>query len=81
MDVRERFARWFESTGKSKVEVARELDCSDAFVGYLVSGKRQRVGLDLAFAIERATEGWEEGQILASDWATPFAEPRTGTDG
>lgn len=72
MGPRERFARWVEASGKSKSEIARALGCSDVYVGYLVSGQRERVGLDMAFAIERATEGWEEGQIMAKDWA---AEP------
>lgn len=72
MGPRERFARWVETSGRSKSEIAAALGCSDVYVGYLVSGKRERVGLDMAFAIERETAGWEEGPIAARDWA---AEP------
>lgn len=72
-DARERFVRWFASTGKTREAVGRELGCSGAFVGYLLSGQRDRPGLDLAFAIERATAGWEEGPILAKEWTTESA--------
>lgn len=71
--ARERFARWFESTGKTREAVGEELKCSGAFVGYLLSGSRDRPGLDLAFRIERATATWDEGPILAKEWSAEWS--------
>lgn len=86
--------RWFEASGKSKSEVGRELGCSGVYVGYLLSGQRDRPGLDVAFAIERITATWDEGPIEAKEWAHDLtvggeaddsddapALPATGTDG
>jgi transcriptional regulator with XRE-family HTH domain len=66
--ARERLVRWFEASGKTREAVGSELECSGAYVGLLLSGKRKRPGLDIAFAIQRATAGWEDGAILATEW-------------
>lgn len=53
------------SSGKSRAEWAAELQISEAFLSQIVNG-RKRPSLDVAFRIERATNG----AVPASSWAT-----------
>lgn len=79
MDTRRRFAKWVEETGKR--EAAAALGVDPTYINHLLRDPKRRVGLDVAFALERATEDWAEGPILAADWAE-VREPRaTGTGG
>jgi transcriptional regulator with XRE-family HTH domain len=56
-----------DSVGWSQGRLARELACSQAFVSYLLAGKK-RPELRIALQIERVTSAWAEGPIAAEEW-------------
>ena len=67
MDAYQRLTDWFEPQDMTKARLARQLGCTPHHVALILARKR-RPGLGLAFAIEKATKGWEKGPILASEW-------------
>lgn len=60
-------------TARRQSDLALQVGATQATISRLASGTA-RPGLDLAFAIERATEG----QVPAESWAEPPAAPDTG---
>lgn len=65
----ERLRAWVAHEG-SQVEAARKAGCSGSYLSLVLSGKRPRVGLDVACGIQEATRDWPEGPILVSEWLT-----------
>lgn len=57
--------RWIGD--KSQTDVAAQLGCTQSMLSRLLDGK-YRINIDLAAAIERATEG----AIRATDWSDPM---------
>lgn len=70
----ERFHRWTKSTGLSQERLAERLGCSQSLISAVARGDR-RPGVDLVHAIERATEGWDGGQIRTEEWVEERIDP------
>ena len=60
----ERLAAWMLKNDVSQEDLATRIGASQGYVSRLLSGKRAP-GLDVAFAIERETNGY----VAAKDWA------------
>ena len=67
MLARDRLRTWMEERDLSQQQAAEQLGCSQSMVSAVLTGHRTP-DLELAFAIQRATEGWESGAIAASSW-------------
>lgn len=64
-----RLRKWVEDVG-GKAAAAKLIDCHPSYLVHLLAdGSERRPGLDVAFAIERATKAWPGGVIAAVDWA------------
>lgn len=55
-----------------KRAAAGKIGCHPTYLVHLLGSEKRRVGLDIAFAIERATDGF----IRAEEWVS-----KTGTEG
>lgn len=67
--MHERFAAWLAFSGLSQSAMAARLGCSQVTISNIVRGECG-VGVALAFRIERESSDWDEGPILAREWAT-----------
>ncbi|MBZ0116587.1 MAG: hypothetical protein K8H88_06325 [Sandaracinaceae bacterium] len=63
----------------SKAASARLLECHPSYLVHLLADPGRKVGLDFAFALQTATEDWEEGPIRA-EWWRAEVPASTGTD-
>jgi predicted transcriptional regulator len=80
-DALTRFRAWVaevEASGKSRTQVAAQIDCSESALSRILAGKRGAGG-SMAARIERATATWARGPIHAADWYAPIAA--SGTEG
>lgn len=68
MSAHERFSRWISDLGLSREQAGQFIGCHKSMVSLLCT-QRRRPGLDLAFKIERLSEGWEEGPIRVAEWS------------
>lgn len=72
---RERLRRWVKEQGGATA-AAPLIGCHKTYLSHLLAeGSERRPGLDVAFAIQRATGG----AIAAQEWAAPVQA--TGTEG
>ncbi len=69
-----RLQRWIEEK-RSKTVAAELIGCHASNLVHLIRKPDRRPGLELAFAIEKATASWPEGPIFASEWVA--RRPRT----
>jgi hypothetical protein len=67
MNPRTRLANFLAWKGWSQSDLACACDVHQTTVSKLIEGHRG-AGLGLAVAIERVTQEWPEGAILAKDW-------------
>lgn len=65
LTVHERFDRWASSVGGYRA-AATLIGCDPGYPHKLAHDRKP--GLHIAHAIERATSGWDEGQIRTEDW-------------
>lgn len=68
MTVHEKFAAWLAWKGWSQHEAAAAIGCSQALISAIVTGKKSRVGLSIAHAIERLSREWDLGPIATEEW-------------
>jgi hypothetical protein len=66
------------AAGKIQAVVAADLGIAQGHLSRVLN-ERDDVTRDIAFAIERVTKDWVEGQILATEWAE--YKPRLGRGG
>lgn len=78
-EPRERLRDWVDEVGGAKA-AAQAVGCHRTYLVHLLEeDTERRPGLDVAFAIERATSGSKTGVIEAKEWSEPIKS--TGTDG
>ena len=70
VDVHQRFRQWRDSLGISQEAMAKRLRYSQTFIALVEKGEK-RFGLRGALTIQRMSEDWEHGPILASEWIPP----------
>jgi hypothetical protein len=67
-DARARLRRWVAEQ-ESRAAAARAIGCHSSYLTHLLAdGATRRPGLEVAFAIQAATEAWVSGPIKADDW-------------
>lgn len=74
---RERLRQWVTEQGGTG-PAAAIVGCHRTHLSHLLADPDRRPGIDVAFAIERATAKWSGGQIRAAEWAV--ARQPTGTN-
>lgn len=75
----DRLLRFRKARGLSQFRFGKLVGVSGPAIGHLESRKRLP-GVGLAFAIEKATQEWDEGPIRAVDWLTPHDSQSSGAE-
>lgn len=68
MSATKKFRRWVDDLGIGTAEVAKLIGCNASYVSLLASGRRTP-SLNTAARIERLTQRWQSGPIMAAEWA------------
>lgn len=75
----QRLAAFRSSLDLSQEVLAAELNISASALR-VIEADRSKPDLATAFAIEKATQDWDEGPILAVDWLTPHDTQPNGVE-